>query len=199
MNERLVVLTEKPLTKLSLDNWQACFFENKRSLAKQLKQFEKSSDPCLYIIHHDLDKLFKKVTECFKYIEAAGGLVTLPDGRILFIERLGKWDLPKGKAEKGESLQETAIREVVEECGLKKAPIITSELTHTYHTYYQNEKHILKHTAWYAMLYDGDEVLKPQYSEDIVNAVWLHKNQLDIVLQNTYESIKQVINNFIIR
>jgi len=132
----------------------------------------------------------------YKYIEAAGGLVTLPDGRMLFIERLGKWDLPKGKAEKGESLQETAIREVVEECGLKKSPKITGELTHTFHTYHQDGKHILKHTAWYAMQYDGDEALHPQSSEDITQAVWLYPYQLDVVLKNTYETIKQVIKNY---
>ena len=179
-----------------MDNWQTIFFKNKKELAKQLQQFEESDKPCLYIIHFDLDKLFGHVTKCFKYIEAAGGLVTLPDGRILFIERLGKWDLPKGKAEKGESLHETAIREVVEECGLKNAPVITGVLTHTFHTYYRNGKHILKHTAWFTMLYDGDQALHPQSSEDISKAVWLQKNQLDIVLQNTYKSIKQVIQLF---
>jgi len=194
MNERVVVLSGS-----QMNNSPVYVFENKKNLSKRLKRFEESDEACLYITHSDLDELFDHVTKCFKYIEAAGGLVMHPDGRILFIERLGKWDLPKGKAEKGESLQETAIREVIEECGLKKAPKITGVLTHTYHTYHRNGKHILKHTAWFTMLYDSDDDLHPQSSEDITKAVWLHKNQLDIVLQNTYKSIKQVISNFIIR
>ena len=127
----------------------------------------------------------------------SGGLVTLPDGRILLIKRLGKWDLPKGKAEKGESLQETAIREVVEECGLETCPKITGVLIHTFHTYHQNGTHILKHTAWFAMRYSGNGALYPQFAEDITDAVWLPEKQLDIVLQNTYESIKQVLDEWL--
>ena len=132
----------------------------------------------------------------FKFIEAGGGLVVHSDGRILLIERLGKWDLPKGKAEKGESLQETAIREVMEECGLSAIPKIVRELTNTYHTYHQKGKHILKHTAWYQMRYDGDKTLYPQYSESITQAVWMDRDQLESALQNTYETIKQVVRMF---
>ena len=196
MDNRVVVLTDKNIEQLAINNGKVDVFKNKKTLAKRLKRFEESEDQCLYIVHSDLDELYGSVTRCFKYIEAAGGLVTLADGRILLIERLGKWDLPKGKGEKGESLQETAIREVMEECGLKTAPEITGELTNMYHTYYRNGKHILKHTAWYVMKYDGDETLYPQFDEDITRAVWLPKDRLDDVLENTYESIKQVLNSF---
>ena len=196
MNDRIVVLTDKDIEKSAMINGKIDVFKNKKTLAKRLKRFEESEDQCLYIVHSDLDKLLGHVAGCFKYIEAAGGLVTFTDGRILLIERFGKWDLPKGKAEKGESLQKTAIREVMEECGLKTAPEITDELTHTFHTCHRNGKQILKHTAWFAMQYDGDETLHPQSDEDITSAVWLPQNQLDIVFQNTYESIKQVINSF---
>ena len=177
---------------------RAYVFENKRTLARLLNHFEESDDACLCITHHDLDELFGYVTECFKYVEAAGGLVTLPDGRILLIKRLGKWDLPKGKAKKGESLQETAIREVMEECGLETSPIITADLAHTFHTYYRNGAHVLKHTAWFTMRYDGeDDALYPQYEEDITEAIWMPRNQLGIVLQNTYESIRQVLDKWL--
>ena len=196
MNERVVVLTNKDISSQAISNGHVYIFENPKALAKQLKQFAASDDERLCIIHPDLHELFEHVTKCFKYIEAAGGLVTLPDGRLLLIERLGKWDLPKGKAEKGESLQETAIREVMEECGLKTSPKITGELMHTFHTYHRNGRHILKHTAWYTMRYDGDENLYPQSDEDITQAVWLPQDRLDFVLQNTYKSIKQVLDNF---
>ncbi len=196
-NDRVVVLTDKNIKSLAIDNDQIYVFENKKALAKRLDRFEESDDECLCIIHPDKNELFEYVADCFKYIEAAGGLVTLPDRRILLIKRLGKWDLPKGKAEKGESLQETALREVVEECGLKVPPEIVRELTHTFHTYHQNGNHILKHTAWYAMLYDGDDTLYPQTSEDITDAVWLPEIQLNIVMQNTYESIKQVFDEWL--
>ncbi len=196
-NDRVVVLTDKNIKSSAIDNDQVYVFENKKSLAKRLDRFEESDDDCLCITHPDLDELFECVTECFKYIEAAGGLVTLPDSRILLIKRLGKWDLPKGKAEKGESLQETALREVMEECGLEEQPLITGELTHTFHTYHQDGNHVLKHTAWYAMRYDGDDTLHPQVAENITDAVWMPESQLNIALQNTYESIKQVLDKWL--
>ena len=196
MNDRVVVLTDKGIKSPTTNNDLVYVFANKKALANRLKLFEKSDDERLYITHPDLDELFGHVARCFKYIEAAGGLVMLSDGRILLIERLGKWDLPKGKAEKGESLQETAIREVMEECGLKTSPKITGELSHTFHTYYQNGKHVLKHTAWYTMHYNGDENLHPQFDEDITQAVWLPQDQLNIVMENTYKSIRQVLDSF---
>jgi len=190
-DDRFVVLTENN----ELDNVLTYFFKNKKLLAKQLERFEKSDDKSLYIIHDNMNELFVNVKSCFKYIEAAGGVVTLPDGRILFIKRFGKWDLPKGKVNKGESYQETAQREVMEECGLEKTPKITGELTFTFHTYKQNGKNILKYTIWYAMLYDGDETLTPQIEEEITRAVWFPSNLLKVVNQNTYQSINQVLNN----
>ena len=198
-DDRIVILTDKNIKRSSNNNNRMYVFENKKTLAKRLDRFKESDDAYLYIIHPDLDELFGCVTECFKYIEAAGGLVTLPDGRILLIKRLGKWDLPKGKAKKGESLQETAIREVMEECGLETSPKITADLAHTFHTYYRNGIHVLKHTAWFSMRYGGqDHTLYPQFEEDITEAVWMPKNRLGIVLQNTYESIRQVLDKWLI-
>ena len=196
-NDRVVVLTDKNIKSAAIDNDQIHVFENKKTLAKRLDRFEESNDEYLCITHPDIDELFGFVADCFRYIEAAGGLVALPDHRILLIKRLGKWDLPKGKAEKGESLQETALREVMEECGLATDPKITRELAHTFHTYHQNGNHILKHTVWYAMSYDGDDTLYPQFAENITDAVWMPETKLNIALQNTYESIKQVLDEWL--
>ena len=51
-------------------------------------------------------------------IIAAGGLVTNENNELLMIFRRGKWDLPKGKLDKGETIEECAIREVEEETGI---------------------------------------------------------------------------------
>ena len=64
----------------------------------------------------------------------AGGVVTDEEGRVLWIQRNDKWDLPKGKLEAGESLEEAAIREVEEETGIS-ALTITGEAYTTFHTY----------------------------------------------------------------
>ena len=47
-------------------------------------------------------------------IKTAGGIV-IRDDKILFIYKNGRWDLPKGKLEKGNSSRETAIIEISEE------------------------------------------------------------------------------------
>ena len=190
-DDRFVLLTDKDVDAQDKD--KVYVFENKKLLERRLKKFETSGDEQLIVIHHDRKELLYCVKKCFKYVEAAGGLVMLTDGRVLMIKRLGKWDLPKGKAEKKETLPETALREVTEECGLEQQPEIVGEIIHTYHTYFQGNKHILKHTVWYAMLYDGNETLKPQLAENITKAVWFPQNLLNFVMQNTYQSIKQVL------
>lgn len=52
-------------------------------------------------------------------IEAAGGVV-IRDGRVAVVhrERYDDWSLPKGKLDAGESFEEAALREVLEETGL---------------------------------------------------------------------------------
>jgi len=52
------------------------------------------------------------------------GVVVLKDGHVLLVKRgsppaQGKWSLPGGLVELGESTEAAAIREVEEECGLR--------------------------------------------------------------------------------
>ena len=59
-------------------------------------------------------------------ILAAGALVTDEHGRVLLVLRgrppqRGRWSLPGGSVEAGESLEQTAAREVFEETGLRVA------------------------------------------------------------------------------
>src|SRR6476661_1663707 len=54
------------------------------------------------IIHKNFEKLKKDFFKHFTFIEAAGGIVQNDRKDLLFIFRRGKWDLPKGKMEKGE-------------------------------------------------------------------------------------------------
>jgi 8-oxo-dGTP diphosphatase len=53
-------------------------------------------------------------------VRAAGGLV-LRDGEILLVHRprYDDWTFPKGKAEEGETDEDCALREVIEETGLR--------------------------------------------------------------------------------
>lgn len=137
------------------------------------------------------EKVFKKLFKKHKYIEAAGGLV-LFGKELLFIKRNGFWDLPKGKLEKGESIEMCAVREVEEECGLKNVEIIQF-LTNTYHTYEMNEKKYLKQSFWFEMVVNEQQNLVPQTEEEITEVKWFKKSQLSTVKRNTFASILDVL------
>lgn len=163
------------------------------SLEGLVLQFEEDEEKdAIFIVAEDLESLFEHFRSCFSYIEAAGGKVFNSDQQILAIYRLEKWDLPKGKVEKGESVREAAVREVEEECGITKLNIIR-ELTSTFHTYWMKGKFMLKRTYWYEMRYDGSEKLVPQTEEDIQEVKWLSAEDLEGFCSNTYDSILEVM------
>jgi 8-oxo-dGTP pyrophosphatase MutT (NUDIX family) len=146
----------------------------------------------IYFFNESEGLLFDWFKCMFKIIEAAGGLVKNADNEYLFILRHGKWDLPKGKIEKGESIKNAAIREVEEECGISGLTI-TEGIKPTYHTYHINDKAILKPTYWFKMDCSDTSKLIPQQEEGITEVRWLKLKELEMVRNNTYESIKDVI------
>ncbi|MCG7858108.1 NUDIX domain-containing protein [Flavihumibacter sediminis] len=142
--------------------------------------------------HNDLKALKMAFWKKFTLIKAGGGAVWDKDGAILFIFRRGKWDLPKGKLDEGETIEQCAIREVEEETGLKN-PVITKPLITTYHTYYESGKHILKESFWFEMKVDGKQVLNPQTEEDIHAIKWLMPSGWKEIMENTFPSIRDVL------
>lgn len=130
----------------------------------------------------------------FKYIIAAGGVVYNSNDEILVIFRNGKWDLPKGKLEKGEDISTCAIREVEEECGVSDLEI-TKELPSTYHCYQSKKGNwILKRTYWYKMKcgYSGELIAQTEEGIEIVE--WFQKERYPEMKSNTYNSIKLVVD-----
>lgn len=160
---------------------------------KQLyKSIPSDSKKDYLLLDADPQAIFKKIKNSLTLIKAAGGLVKSAKGNYLFIFRNKKWDLPKGKVEKGEKMKEAARREVEEECGVK---IYTNDekLCKTYHVYTIGSKVVLKKTNWYSMTVKGEPKLIPQKEEGITKASWLNKSELAPVLSNTYPSIVQVL------
>ncbi|WP_158795899.1 NUDIX hydrolase [Pedobacter sp. L105] len=144
------------------------------------------------MISDDPKAAFKQLKKNFTLIKASGGLVQNAKGEYLFIFRNKKWDLPKGKVEKGEGVKEAGLREVEEECGVK---INTNDkrLCKTYHVYDLSGKLVLKRTNWYSMTVKGSPKLIPQKEEGITKAEWLTAADLKPVLKNTYPSIVDVL------
>lgn len=143
-------------------------------------------------LHKDLEVLRKAFWKKFLLVQAAGGLVLNEKKECLFMFRRGKWDLPKGKLDKGETLEQCAVREVEEETGLK-AVQLEKRLLITYHTYDESGKHFLKETHWYRMTAPGQQVLVPQAEEQISELKWVGEKEFPTVLRNTYPSILDVL------
>lgn len=136
----------------------------------------------------------RAVFSSYDFVEAAGGIVKRKN-KFLFIERHDRWDIPKGKMEKGEQPEATAVREIEEECGIT-GPKITRFLGNTYHTYSYENKPTLKKTWWYALTYDGPKELSPQTEEAITQAVWFGKKDWKTVLAHTFPSIGEVLKMY---
>ena len=149
----------------------------------------------LYVGCDDTDKVSRDFENIFTLIEAAGGLVVAKEGELLLIHRKGKWDLPKGKIEKGEAVETAAMREVEEECGVQGLAI-EKDLQNTYHIYTAQNKTYLKKTYWFKMTADKMP-LKPQLEEGITEARWMNKQEVSKAMQNTYLLIKEVLKDFI--
>jgi 8-oxo-dGTP pyrophosphatase MutT (NUDIX family) len=123
---------------------------------------------------------------------AAGGLVQNPRGELLFIKRKGMWDFPKGKPEGNESIQDTAIREVEEECGIRGLSIV-SPLPKSHHIYAEGEgKYILKKCIWFHMTCSRWEKLKVQQEESITEARWVELPVPHEMLDGAFPSIKDM-------
>ena len=146
------------------------------------------------LYHTDFSKLKKSFLKKFTPIKAAGGLVVNDDGNLLFIHRRGKWDLPKGKMDPGETPETCAIREVKEETGIGTLTLQKHLLT-TYHTYEESGKHYLKETEWYLMNSPNQDKLQPQTAEQITEVAWVSAEKLSKYTNNTYLLIKDVLKS----
>jgi 8-oxo-(d)GTP phosphatase len=129
----------------------------------------------------------------FKVVKAAGGLVRKKE-KSLMIYRMKKWDLPKGKKEKGEAYKETAVREVEEECNITVK--LGRKICTTWHTYTMNKRAFLKRTRWYVMELQDDSKMKPQADEDIEEVRWMSEKEVYHALEHSYKSISYVFERF---
>ena len=142
------------------------------------------------VICDNLDNDWSNFLLNFQVRAAAGGVVKDRDDQVLWIFRHGKWDLPKGHIEKGETKESAALREVKEECnvfGLR----IDNELQTTYQIFEDQDLLVMKKTYWFAMHTNEDNlVLIPQKEEGIVQVAFKSVEETKKCLDSTYENIK---------
>src|SRR5690554_5984639 len=91
-NDKAIILTDKPIEK-----YKSLKYVTNNQFDEALDMLKNSNNEVINIYHHNLSKLWNNFQNHFKYLEAAGGVVKNQKGKILFIYRLARWDLPKGK------------------------------------------------------------------------------------------------------
>ena len=128
-------------------------------------------------------------------IEAAGGMVLNTEGDLLMMMRKEKWDMPKGKLDDGESIEECATREVMEETGLTGLKVVR-KLQTTYHTYPFRGKTALKPSHWFLMEYLGNETPTPQIEEEITEICWVNKIKAKKLITNAFPSIREMVEKY---
>jgi 8-oxo-dGTP pyrophosphatase MutT (NUDIX family) len=187
-----VFVNESPLilTNRLSDTTDGKYFAlNGVSINEAIEALAKNRLEEAYIYHPNAEEILKKFSKKIPLVVAAGGVVTNKTGKVLFIYRNNKWDLPKGKVEKGETLEEAALREVEEETGVQGLKV-ENFLRATYHIFKRNGKYKLKEVHWYSMstTYKGD--LIGNLEEGIEKVKWKSPKKIKKALLNSYTNIK---------
>lgn len=113
-----------------------------------------------------------------KRTESAGGVVfrrTGADVEVLILQHeAGKWMLPKGTIESGETPEAVALREVREETGVSNVRVISDLGQERYSFFWRTEDTFYDKTVRYFLLeFLGGEIPRPQKEEGFVAAEWV--------------------------
>jgi 8-oxo-dGTP pyrophosphatase MutT (NUDIX family) len=165
---------------------------DRASVAGLLREIQAEKTTAAVILHPEPGDVLQALKDEMQLIVAGGGLVYTDNQTILLIYRKGKWDLPKGKLDDGETPAVAAVREVQEETGVEHLEL-GEPLTVTYHTYFEKGRLVLKESHWFGMKSPEQPSLVPQQDEDIEQCIWVKWNDLDKYLQNTHPSIVDVL------
>ncbi|GAB4161885.1 MAG: NUDIX domain-containing protein [Winogradskyella sp.] len=190
-----IYVGDKPIiltTKVEKETDFKLFLLKSVNIGKVIKTLNSTDLKAVYLVHNNPDKLLKHFLKLLPNVVAGGGKAYNANNEILFIYRNNKWDLPKGKIEGKESIEETAIREVEEETGVSGLKI-TKALPTTYHIFKRNGKHKIKITYWFEMKTKFDGKLYPQEKEGITQVEWLDQKTAQEALENSYANIRVLI------
>jgi len=190
-----IYVGDKPIiltTKVEKETDFKSFLLKSVNIGKVIKMLNSTDLEAVHLIHNNPDKLLKHFLKLLPNVVAGGGKAYNASNEILFIYRNDKWDLPKGKIEGKESIEETAIREVEEETGVEGLKI-TKPLPTTYHIFKRNGKHKIKITYWFEMKTNFDGKLYPQEKEGITKVEWLDEKAAQKALENSYANIKLLV------
>lgn len=190
-----IFVGDKPIVLTTIEEQETNFknyFIETVNVDKVIKKLNTTKLQEVHLIHKNAEKLLKKFLKKLPNVIAGGGKVYNDKNEILFIYRNDKWDLPKGKIEGVESIEKTALREVMEETGVAGLQIV-KPLETTYHIFKRNGKNKIKVTYWFEMKTSFTGVLNAQEEEGITKVEWLNKEQVTKALENSYANIRILI------
>ncbi len=188
VNDKPIILT----SEISVEKLYKTYPLKYVDLPKVVRDLKRKAIEGVYLYHKNEDKLLKKFLKKFPNVIAGGGKVYNEKGKVLFIFRNDKWDLPKGRIENNETIEEGAIREVEEESGVKDLTI-TKPLEITYHIFKRNSRYKIKITHWFEMHTSYNGELRPEATEGITKVKWLGKKKQAKALNNSYANIRELL------
>lgn len=199
LNEKSILISEE----INIADYQATDtvvnYLGKTDMVLEYERFKANdvSEQLIFVAKNKFQEACISFRSMFREIKAAGGVVINNEKNMLCIFRFGVWDLPKGKLKKNEIPTIGAQREVTEETGLSELNIV-KPLPSTFHIYNDRKgRTILKETYWFEMQYKGDETPVPQTEECISSVRWFGPNELNVVLEKTYASLKGLIAGYL--
>lgn len=145
------------------------------------------------VVVSDPRAAFERFARDFAVVEAAGGVVVNGRGERLMIRRNGRWDLPKGHVEPGESTEVCAVREIREETGAEAE--VAAPLCTTWHAYFfpPTARWELKRTHWFALrACDDSAALRPQTEEGIERVAWCDAAAFAANLRSAFPTVRRV-------
>ena len=129
------------------------------------------------------------VEDCLKHVDNRFELVMVGSKRARQIATGGR---PALVEEENDKPTVIALREIEEETGANELSV-QSSFAETYHTYYRNDKWIIKHTHWYIVACADGSHLTPQLEEDIEQVAWVDFSTIDVNTINTYPAIRRLL------
>lgn len=188
VNDKPIILTTEVGFETNFKN----YLLNAVHIGKVIKELNSTTLEGVRLIGKNEAKLLKKFLRKLPNIVAGGGKVLNEKDEILFIYRNNKWDLPKGKVEANETIEEASLREVEEETNISGLKIV-KPLETTYHIFKRNGRHKIKITHWFEMTSDYKGKLEPQTEEGITKVEWLNPEQTIEAMENSYANIRSLV------
>ncbi len=126
---------------------------------------------------------------------SAGGVVIFGNAILMLKKYNGDWVLPKGKVESEEAFEQAAVREVLEEAGVKVEVIkYLDKIHYTYKNSWEDHDKINKTVHWFLMHSKNIECI-PLKEEGFIDAKFVHINRA--VEMAKYQDEKEIIEKAI--